>query len=344
MKFPSAATLVETKERIFSESGMKHAFSVPEDGSTLRLIKRIEKDAPQLLLTVLSMLSSVDVLTSDRARAEITFGVDRRARYARISRRLPLGAHVLKGEAIARHYAPGALRSANDLDIYCSTHNAMAESLQVASDSAPDVAQCLVLGPNLSDYMIELQWRSMDALFREPFSVCVSTQPMPMLTYQNDIQIKLDDPESPESSVLMIAAERLERAFGPKDIIDIAALSPSCDWDVLTERAATVGLTDCFNELLEHFSSFLVTGTFSTLFTQSHKLEVVPPSSRGMPGYFLGPSNLDGPIRRVEVESLPVLITPIGSFLLTVDGVVEDAEVRAACSGLSIPDRRKDSE
>ncbi|MGE5828139.1 MAG: hypothetical protein ACM30G_07190 [Micromonosporaceae bacterium] len=182
----------------------------------------------KLAITLLSCWATEGHALDASQRAELDAYRDRADRYAGIWARLRVvapTAHLVKGPVIAAHYPVGVVRAAGDLDIVDPDP---AELWQAAAMLAADgwwVAAFTVLPyPGGHDVLLSMQQASSGPI-ADAYEVELRTPDVATSLTRTPVRFDPADDVPVASSIVALAAERFERRFASRDILDLGVLS-----------------------------------------------------------------------------------------------------------------------
>lgn len=347
---------------------------------TYRLLGVEEEDGPRYLLAaarkhgwslfhiILSELESQGVEFGAASRSELARARTRTAHYEWLAAELTgrLGASLMKGPALARFYPPGVLRTYADLDLVFPDEPALWRAVEWISSSQQIERFALsVIGGQPRHLVVAAEWMSTDPLIDPSYGLDLSTVALTGDLGAAPVRVTL--PADPAVAALIaVAEERFQRAFGPRDVVDVAILD-TVPLPPLPDMLATITGT-CrapeVVELLTYSAEHLSLGPLGELLEklrpaaeqETARRATVPqaPASvdimerlaagQAVYGFALGEAcwrgwdagSQDHLARMEEFSHGHLLHAPIGDFLLTGGAVVTRESYEAAllaCAG-----------
>ena len=211
----------------------------------------------KLAVTLLSCWAEEGGDVDPEHRAELAVHRHRTDRYARVWSKLRAvapAAHLVKGPRIAARYPDGVLRAAGDLDVVDPDQAELWHAAASLVDDGWQVEAFTVL-PHRDghDLLMSVQHES-DTTLADPYEVELRTPDVapglgrPSLSFRGPL-----DPVAP--SIVALVAERLERPFTSRDVLDLGVLSAALTGtgrDVLRAALTTARLWPAYRELCRH--------------------------------------------------------------------------------------------
>jgi hypothetical protein len=229
---------------------------VPSNVDDEGLLDAARSPDHKLAVTLLSCWTREGRDLDPAHRAELAGHRHRADRYAHVwarSRLVAPGAHLVKGPRIAAHYPDGVLRAAGDLDVVDPDEAELWQAAVALVDEGWQVEAFTVL-PHRDGYdiLLSVQRRS-DTILADQYEVELRTPDVapglgrPSLTFPG-----LPDPVAP--SLVALVAERLERPFTSRDVLDLGVLSDALTdtvRDAVRGGLTTARLWPAYRELCE---------------------------------------------------------------------------------------------
>ncbi|MGP4009057.1 nucleotidyltransferase family protein [Streptomyces sp. 4N124] len=186
--------------------------------------------------TLLSLWAAGDEELTDDQAAELRLAQERVERYRQVWERLQVhapGAFLLKGMTIAALYPPGVLRSAGDLDVICPRHADLWACARHLAATGWEL-EAFTVGPA---HPGDTVWPHLGAEFRkpapdpsqDPYAVGLFTAEI-VTDVHGPAQQLARPPGSPlAASAVALVAERWERHFRSRDLLDLVLLLRAMD-------------------------------------------------------------------------------------------------------------------
>jgi hypothetical protein len=230
---------------------------VPPSTSDDELLRHARRPRHKLGVTLLSAWAAEGRELSPAQREELTAQRARIEAYRQVwsdLRGVAPSAYLVKGPGVAAHYPPGILRAAGDLDVICHDPGQLwAAAGRLRSDgwSAGAFGVLARAGGDAVHFLVELR-RPATAPNTAPLAVGMST--VDVGTNLRAGPRWLPDPTGSAiaTNLVAITAERWERPFTSRDLIDLTLLRPALtEPDVAALRAglSAVGLWPEWREL-----------------------------------------------------------------------------------------------
>jgi hypothetical protein len=214
-----------------------------EPSSARDTLLRTARDGQhKLAATLLSLWAAGGEHLTDEERAELCLGRERIDRYLQTWKQLQElapGIFLLNGMTIAALYPPGVLRSAGDLDVICPTH---ADLWTCARHLAANgwEWEALTLGPvrrgdSVSHHLgVEFRRSAPDpsqepAPPQEPYAIGLCTAEIVTDVRGPAWQLARASRSPLAASTVALVAERWERSFRSRDLLDLALLLQNLD-------------------------------------------------------------------------------------------------------------------
>ncbi|MFF3749491.1 hypothetical protein ACFYYH_03365 [Streptomyces sp. NPDC002018] len=334
-------------------------FSSGPDEGLGRLMHAARQAHYTLPFLVLSVIEREGVAMGPAATGELARARRRSAHYRDVLGRLAADAEftVLKGPSLASAYPSGVFRPQGDIDLLVPDEEQLWRIVGDLSDPAPAAVWVTVLGQE-RHLLVTLVWPPEEPLLDPEYRVELSTA---ALLGNAEVPIRVHPPEDPWlSNLVCLAEERLQRAFHPRDALDLYMLTGQ-GVPALADLVRTVvdfRLAPEVAELVRYTAAFLpvdgLTGMLPALDGKAdaererRRAESVPPTSAttaeslgsGAPlhGIRLGrvPSSVAmsrARIHRYGDEAL--LLTPVGAYLLVGEALVSPERYEAAHTELA---------
>lgn len=257
---PSYPADTESNRRALTEvaiSTVRQLLGVPADASQDAVLAAARGERHKLAGTLLSLRAAEGGPLTDAEAAELKRARERIARYAdvwsRLTRDIP-GLLVVKGMAIAALYPPGVLRSAGDLDVICPGHEEFWAAARQLADTGWELAAFTILpaqpGERVAPHLFA-EFREDAGDDAEPHAVGLVTAEI--FTDLRRPAWRLPRPiGSPlAATTLTLVAERWERAFRTRDLLDLTLLLTELDGTGLAELRSGLDLTGLWPEWCE---------------------------------------------------------------------------------------------
>ncbi|MDI5962324.1 hypothetical protein [Streptantibioticus silvisoli] len=236
---------------------VRHLLAAPDDAPHAAVLATARGAGHKLAGTLLSLRAAGGERLTGAEAAELAAARERVERYATVwsglTARIP-GLLVVKGMAIGAFYPPGVLRSAGDLDVVCSDHEAFwAAALQLAGTGWEMVAFTL-LPARRDDHVsphLFAEFRTDAGDGAEPYVVGLVTAEV--FTDLRRPACRLPRPvHSPLAvTTLALVAERWEREFRSRDLLDLTLLLRELDAAGVAELRAGLALAGLWPEWCE---------------------------------------------------------------------------------------------
>lgn len=182
----------------------------------------------KLAITLLSCWATEGHPLDAGQRAVLDAYRDRADRYARIWARLrevAPTAHLVKGPLIAAHYPAGVVRAAGDLDVVDPNVSELWQAAAVLVGDGWRVYAFTVLPyPGGHDVLLSIQ-QAPDGAIADPYEVELRTPDVATSLTRTPVRFDPTEAEPVASSIIGLAAERFERRFTSRDILDLGVLS-----------------------------------------------------------------------------------------------------------------------
>lgn len=236
---------------------IRHLLAAPADAPYDAVLATARGARHKLAATLLSLRAADGERLTDAEAAELAAARERIERYATVWSKLTVGIpdlRLVKGMAVAALYPPGVLRSAGDLDVICPDHDAFWAAARHLADAGWELAAFTILpaypGERVSPHLF--------AEFREdadgggdPYAVGLVTAEI--FTDLRRPAWRLPRPvRSPlAATTLALVAERWERAFRSRDLLDLTLLLRELDETGVAELRSGLALTGLWPEWRE---------------------------------------------------------------------------------------------
>ncbi|MFC1404111.1 MULTISPECIES: hypothetical protein [Streptacidiphilus] len=201
------------------------------------LLRTARGDGHKLAATLLSLWAAEGQDLSTAEQAELSACRERIGRYRRVWDELRLLApelFLLKGMTVAALYPPGVLRSAGDLDVVCQSHRDFWRSARHLTDSDWEL-EAFTVGPAEPGAGVPYH---LFAEFRrpgtgpdgepdpeaEPYAVGLVTAEIVTDIRRPAKQLARPVRSAPAASAVALVAERWERPFRSRDLLDLSLL------------------------------------------------------------------------------------------------------------------------
>jgi len=338
---------------------LRDLFDVGADESMGRLVYAARQAHYTLPFLVLSVIEREGIAMGPAAAGELARARRRSAHYSDVLGRLPAdaGFTVLKGPSLASVYPPGVLRPQGDIDLLVPDEEQVWRLVAALSDPAPATVWVTVLGQE-RHLLITMVWPPEEPLLDPELRIELSTA---ALVGDADVPIRVHPPKDPWLSNLMcLAEERLQRAFHPRDALDLYMLvnrdlPAAAD---LVQTAAEFRLAPEVAELVRYTASSLPVGGLIGMLPALDGAGEAERERRGreralrasattaeslasgapLHGIRLGPVPAGAPMTRTRVHRYgdeALLLTPVGAYLLVGEALVSPERYGAAHSELA---------
>jgi hypothetical protein len=200
------------------------------------LLTKARSEGHKLAATLLSLLDLAGDPLSAEQRAELSVLRERSTFYGEVWKTLHAlapDAFILKGPVIGALYPAGVLRSASDLDVVCPTEAGLWACATHLQDQGWEVEALTVwrarTGDDLAHHVLAELMRPGPADDADtPYAVGLVTAEIVTDTHGPAVQLARPTP-TPAASAVALLAERWERPFRSRDLLDLALLLAELD-------------------------------------------------------------------------------------------------------------------
>lgn len=236
--------------------GLMHHRGVPASAGDGTLVEFARDPAHKLAATLLSAWAAEGRRLPEQLRHELDEHRRRIAYYAdtwsSIVDAAP-NAYVVKGPSIAAHYPPHLVRAAGDLDVVCRNGDELWAAAVRLVEQGWDVTAATIQLSKRDGYDVLLQLeRPSGSSLGVPYVIDLTTADVATSLRTRAHQLSTRDRSPLATSVVALVAERWERRFTSRDVLDLylleAAATPQ-DVAALTVGLAESGLGRAWREL-----------------------------------------------------------------------------------------------
>ncbi len=238
-------------------STIRHLLAAPAEAPHDAVLATARGGGHKLAGTLLSLRAVGGERLTDAEAVELATARERVERYAAVWSELTADIPdllVVKGMAVGALYPPDVLRSAGDLDVICPGHDEFWAAARRLADAGWELAAFTLLpsrpGERVSPHLFAEFHRDADG-GAEPYVVGLVTAEI--FTDLRRPPWRLPRPiRSPLAvSTLALVAERWERAFRSRDLLDLTLLLRELDEAGVAELRAGIALTGLWPEWCE---------------------------------------------------------------------------------------------